>query len=147
MHKHYLSDADFLSIYSKVPRLTVDVVVFLKGKVLLALRDENPYINEWNLPGGTIYKDERVEEAAVRIIKRETDLDVRAGKFITFLEFPKEQRSGTSMHTISIVIEAYLIDDVDSKKIHLPKVAFFDTIPENTVFEHAELVKKLLEKK
>ncbi len=144
MHKHYLSDEDFLAIYSRVPRLAIDVAVFYKGKVLLALRDEEPFKNEWNLPGGTIYKDERAEEAAVRIIKHETGLDVRAGTHITFLEFPEEQRGGTSMHTISIVMEAFLVNDTDSERVDNSTVGFFDMVPENTVFEHAKLIKTLL---
>lgn len=146
MHKHYLSAEDFLAIYSRVPRLAIDVAVFYKGKVLLALRDEEPFKNEWNLPGGTIYKDERAEEAAMRIIKQETGLDVRAGTHITFLEFPEEQRSGTSMHTISIVMEAFLVNEEDATQVDLSIVSFFDTVPENTVFEHAKLIKKILSK-
>ncbi|MEK7605996.1 MAG: NUDIX domain-containing protein [Patescibacteria group bacterium] len=147
MHKNYLSDEDFLYIYSRVPRLCVDVFLRTNDGVLFALRDEEPYKNEWNLPGGTVYREEKVEEATVRIMKRETGLDVIPGKNITILQFPQESRAGTKMHTISIAMECHLADGADISALDSSKVAFFKEIPKTVVREHADLVEELMRKK
>ena len=45
----------FDRIFSKVPRLTVEVLITSKERgVLLALRDVDPCRGMWNLPGGTV---------------------------------------------------------------------------------------------
>ena len=53
--------------------LTTDVVIFTienkQLKVLLIKRANNPFKNQWALPGGFIKKDEEPEKAALRVLK------------------------------------------------------------------------------
>ena len=66
----YLSHEDFLSIYSRVPRLCVDLIITSEEGVLLSLRAIEPYLGQWHFPGGTVYKGETIEEAAKRVAKK-----------------------------------------------------------------------------
>ena len=46
---------EFDWIFSRVPRLTVEVVISEPGRgVLLSLRDIEPCRGMWHLPGGTV---------------------------------------------------------------------------------------------
>lgn len=60
--------------------VTVDSVVFcnLKDhyKVLLIQRKNDPFKDQWALPGGFVEKDETLEEAAIRELKEETGIKV-----------------------------------------------------------------------
>ena len=64
-------------IYFPRPNLVVMVVVEHQGKILLGRRNMEPGRGKWTLLGGYVSKGERVEEAAVREIKEETNLDVQ----------------------------------------------------------------------
>lgn len=56
------------------PSLTVDMLVFLEGKLLLIRRGRHPYAGMWAAPGGFVDPNERVEEAAARELMEETGL-------------------------------------------------------------------------
>ena len=76
------------------PAATVTAVIFkeLEGgiRVLLTLRNIEPFRNKWCLPGGHIDRYESSEEAISREVKEETGLDFRGESFGTFDEiFPE----------------------------------------------------------
>ena len=60
------------------PMVTVDAVVFRKNEnnteVLLIQRKNYPFEGMWALPGGFVDMDETVEEAVVRELEEETNL-------------------------------------------------------------------------
>lgn len=58
----------------------VDAIVYHQGKVLLALRKQEPCKGQWWIPGGRQYKGETGEEAVVRKMKEEIGLDVEVKK-------------------------------------------------------------------
>ncbi len=57
---NHLSDEEFYSIYSKVPRLALDVVIRSDEGILLSLRAIEPHKGLWHLPGGTVYRGETI---------------------------------------------------------------------------------------
>ena len=82
-----LSNEDFAYIYSKVPRFNVDLVLHAQdGGVVLIQRSIEPHIGSWHVPGGTLYKDETIQAAAIRIAKSETGLDVEHGVILVDVE-------------------------------------------------------------
>ncbi|WP_051397953.1 NUDIX hydrolase [Runella limosa] len=69
---------DELSIYPR-PSVTIDCVVFgYDGEqlsILLLNRRDEPFANQWTLPGGFLHLEETFEEAAQRILKDKTGIE------------------------------------------------------------------------
>ena len=93
-NKQNLTEAQFLATYDannfERPSVTVDMLIFtvtdeekknyrkLPEKVLRLLlikRGGHPYIGQWALPGGFVLMDESLDEAALRELKEETNID------------------------------------------------------------------------
>lgn len=155
MHKNYLTDEEFFRIYTRVPRLNVDLVIESEGKILLAKRNIEPNHGEWHLLGGTVYKEETITEASVRIAKAESGLDVKVLRCLGYMEFLHEMRSGVvnknikgELHTISIVMEAQSIGGSVKKDDNADELQFFEETPENNVVkEHYAFLKGLESKR
>lgn len=93
-NKQGLTEEEFLKQYDadiyKRPSLTVDMLIFtvmeeeeenyrkLPGKclkILLVKRGDHPCIGKWALPGGFVSIDESLDEAALRVLRAETNVD------------------------------------------------------------------------
>lgn len=61
----------YLNSSDKLKLAVVLIAIVRQNKVLLIQRDLRPYQHYWSLPGGKIFFNESIEEAAVRISKRE----------------------------------------------------------------------------
>ena len=59
------------------PKLVTVVVVHHEGKILLGKRNINPGKGLWSFFSGYVNRGEQVEEAAIREVKEETNLDVQ----------------------------------------------------------------------
>ena len=94
MEKVYSSEEEFLKDYdsSKFEKLsmTTDILIFSvsseevdnyrktdkkKMSILLVKRTDYPFKDKWCLPGGFINIDEELDEAPIRILKNETNVD------------------------------------------------------------------------
>lgn len=81
--ERYIHDATRLTcpgcdfILYESPKLVAVVVVMHNGQALLGKRNINPGIGEWSFVSGYIDRGEKVEEAAIREVKEETNLDVQ----------------------------------------------------------------------
>jgi ADP-ribose pyrophosphatase YjhB (NUDIX family) len=67
------------------PVVTVDLVVTdKKSRFLLVKRSQNnlSWKAEWGTPGGRIFRNERVRDAAHRVLVRETGLNTPPEKFV-----------------------------------------------------------------
>jgi len=60
---------EFKTIYSKVPRLCVDLVIRNKQGTLLTKRDIPPDLGWWHFPGGTVLIGETLENTVQRVAK------------------------------------------------------------------------------
>lgn len=141
----YLPDEEFYSIYSRVPRLTIDVLIQSEKGVLLSLRNIEPYHGFWHLPGGTVYKDETIEEAAIRIAKKETGLVISPKKSIGHMEFPNEIRNDVNIHTISIVVPAEVAGGELCADKDASEVKWFKKCPEKLILQHKDFLIRYLE--
>lgn len=91
---HPLTPDEFRDIYSKVPRLTVEVVIRSPAGVLLVLRDIEPCRGLWHLPGGTVRFGERLSDAVRRVAARELGIDVVAAHPLGYIEYPSHHENG-----------------------------------------------------
>lgn len=91
---HPLSQAEFDHIYSRVPRLTVELVVRQNGALFLTQRAIAPCAGTWHLPGGTVRFGEPLLEAVRRIARRELGVTVRRATNIGYIEYPSHYKNG-----------------------------------------------------
>jgi colanic acid biosynthesis protein WcaH len=71
-----LSPDDFHSVVRLAPLVSIDLIIRnAHGEVLLGLRNNEPAQGFYFVPGGIILKQERLQKAFARILKRETDYD------------------------------------------------------------------------
>ena len=68
------------------PRITSAVLVTKDDKFLLAERNKENYNGYWIIPGGGVEFGETTQEAAVREIKEETNLEVDITQLIGYKE-------------------------------------------------------------
>lgn len=93
-NRNGLTEEQFLASYDPAkydrPSVTVDMLIFtitqkennnyrkLSNKelrLLMVRRGDHPYIGQWALPGGFVRNKESLEEAAIRALKEETNID------------------------------------------------------------------------
>lgn len=141
----WLSDEDYSSIYTKVPRLNIDVIIHYEDEgIVMVKRAIEPWILHWHLPGGTVYKGELIEDATIRIAKAETGLDVEFIRSIDYMEFIKEERGDLEMHSISIVIEARYKNGELTKDKNAEDIKVIHSLSEISpvIDQHTNLLKK-----
>jgi len=89
-----LPQAEFESIFARVPRLTVEVVIVSAEGVLLSQRQSGPCQGLWHMPGGTVRFGEPLTDAVSRVAAQEVGLGLVAGRFLGYIEYPSHlQRS------------------------------------------------------
>ena len=71
---------------NKRPRVGSAVLVEHEGKFLLGKRNKKNAFGKWIIPGGGVDLGETIQEAAIREIKEETNLDVELTSFICHKE-------------------------------------------------------------
>ena len=129
---------EFKNIYSKVPRLCVEVMLKTKDGVLLTKRNEPPNKGKWHIPGGTMLKGETLEKAVRRVAWEELGIRVEIKKMLGIIEY--NYRDYFSQ-PIGI---AYLVEfESDKEKIRTEdKGKFFKIISDNTIKVQKEFLLK-----
>ena len=81
------------------PKLTVDAVIILNGKIVLIKRKRPPYQGNFALPGGFVEIGETTEEATAREVSEETGLSIEIIKLLGVYSAPLRDSRG---HTVSV---------------------------------------------
>lgn len=143
MDKVYNSEEEFLKEYNpneyEKLSITADILIFSvsseetenyrkteekKMSILLVKRDNYPFKDKWCLPGGFIKIDEDLDEAPIRILKRETNIDdIYLEQLYTFGEVNRDPR----MRVVSTSYMA-LIDKNRINKNLSDNACWFDII-------------------
>ncbi|MGI0087284.1 MAG: NUDIX hydrolase [Nitrosotalea sp.] len=110
------------------PYSTVDVVIRNGDSFLLAKRTIPPYKNKWNLPGGVVFKTEKLTDAAKRVAKEELGITITIERFLGVYENPILSR-----HDISHVFIAAILGGKITRDFQSSKVKFFKNAPKNMV--------------
>jgi colanic acid biosynthesis protein WcaH len=73
-----LSPADFHTVVRLAPLISIDLIIRNpQREILLGLRANEPAKGFYFVPGGVVLKHERLRDAFMRILKRETNCDAR----------------------------------------------------------------------
>jgi 8-oxo-dGTP diphosphatase len=119
-----LTKDEFDWIFSRVPRLTVEVLITSEDRgVLLALRDVDPCRGTWNLPGGTVRFGERLVDAVRRVAAAELGISVRVGALLGYIEYPSHYENGLDS-PVGLVFGGEPLD-------RAPHGQWFTAVPEN----------------
>jgi len=129
------------------PSVTADIIIDYKGQgLVLVKRGEEPFKGFWAFPGGHIKTGlESIEETAVRELKEETNIDLRADQLKLLGVYSKPGRDPRGpYHSTAFYARAdsgELRADDDAAEI-----AVFKEIPLNLAFDHNIILKDYLKK-
>ena len=111
-----IPEEDYKKFIENMPICCIDLIIFHEGKVLLVKRKYEPEKGQWWVPGGRIYKNEKLKEAIIRKAKEETGIKIKKYNLSGAYDYMsnkspfKDLKSGT--HTPVIV---FLVESIDSK--------------------------------
>ena len=124
----------------KIPSLTVDVLIEIRGGIVLIERKNSP--SGWALPGGFVDYGESLEKAAIREAAEETSLEIELiEQFQAYSAPDRDPRQ----HTVSVVFLAkatgqpQAADDAKAVAIFKP-----DQWPQPLAFDHQQILNDYL---
>lgn len=110
---------EYKIIMENMPILCVDLIIQKDKRILVGLRKDQPLKEEWWLPGGRIFKNERLREAVIRKAKEELNLKVIIEKELGTYEMMEEKGLfgdlKTGIHTLSVVFQVYPLNEKEIK--------------------------------
>ena len=120
------------------PLLTVDAIILYNDSIVLIKRINEPFKDQYALPGGFVDIGETTEKAVIREAKEETNLDVKIIKLLNVYSEPSRDPRG---HTVTLAYlvkgEGILMSGSDAKSIELFK---YNQIPKNLAFDHNKII-------
>lgn len=99
-----LSQDEFKKIFSRVPRLCVDLIIKIHGGIILTFRNLPSYKDMWHLPGGMVRYKETIEQVIARIAQEELHMSVKAVRTLGYIEYPSEEKERGFGWAVSIPI-------------------------------------------
>lgn len=81
---------------------TVDAIITKNGKILLIKRGHDPFKGQFALPGGFVDYEERVEQALIREVKEELNLDAIPIAILGVYSGPDRDPRGPVISTVFI---------------------------------------------
>ena len=138
-----LSQKDFENIYTRVPRLCVDLVIKMDGGVILSLRSIEPYRDWWHLPGGTVYFRERLHDAVRRVALDECGIEVRVVKMLNYIEYPSYEQFPGEGNPVSIAFLCQVTGGKLRGSDQGEEVRAFKILPEKLIPEQKEFLEKV----
>ena len=118
------------------PKPTVDIIIRVDSRVVL-IRRRNPPLG-WALPGGFVDEWEKVEDAAIREAKEETELDVVLDELLYVYSDPERDRR---FHTLSIVFTAHAHGEpIGADDAAEARLFSLDELPDQLVFDHQQIL-------
>ena len=125
-----LPQGEYEAIYSKVPRLTVEVVMTSCDGVFLAKRLMGPCKGLWHLPGGTVRFGEHLTDAVRRVANQELELEVGVKGLLGYIEYPSHLALGIDW-PVGIAFEAEPMDaDAQVLRTGADDKAWFRVLPQ-----------------
>ncbi|MBI2065064.1 MAG: NUDIX hydrolase [Candidatus Yanofskybacteria bacterium] len=132
---------EFKDIYSKVPRLCVEVIVKTPEGVVLSLRKLPSWYGKWHIPGGTVFYKEKVADAVKRVAGEELGIKISSQELLGYIEYPSEGKEvgfGTSVGLAFLCSAeaASMKPNNDASEIKI-----FKSLPDNMIDEQYNFLK------
>ena len=89
------------------------IIIIKDNKILLHKNDNR---DNYCLPGGGVHFLESSEEAIIREIKEETNLDIKVDSYVSTIESMFE-KDGIKFHEIYFIYTGSVIGDIDTNKV------------------------------
>jgi ADP-ribose pyrophosphatase YjhB (NUDIX family) len=134
----------FQEIYSKVPRITVEIAIKNELGIVMTQRKEASWQNLWHIPGCTLYYQESIDHAIIRLAQEELGITVINHGFLQYLEYFSETQYRGYGSTIGLVFLCTTNDELPQENEAGETVAIFSHIPQQIVPEHRIILEKLL---
>jgi ADP-ribose pyrophosphatase YjhB (NUDIX family) len=131
---------EFTSIYSRVPRLSVDLLLRTPEGILLTKRSTDPCKGQWHIPGGTVLFGERLVDAVHRIAKGELGITVEVGNHVGFIEYAKLAASGYFGWSMAVVYEVVMTGGELTGSFQGTEMGYFKTVPKNMIPDQADFM-------
>jgi 8-oxo-dGTP diphosphatase len=128
----------------KPVKATVGAVVQSYGKILLELRNLEPFKGSWCLPGGHIEFGEPVEDALVREVKEETGLSVTD---MHFLDFFMEYFPDLDWHAVALVFVAEVEGTKKAQESEVDELRWVtpeEALEYDLAFRHREILEEYI---
>jgi len=127
-----------------IPNISIDVALFgfkgIKLEVLLIKRDKKPEMDQWSLPGGYVYMDESIKDAAKRRLKELTGI---TKLYLSQIALFGDTNRYPTRRLVSVLFCALikpeqfkLIAGSDAKDVEWFKVSELGKLP----FDHNEMI-------
>ena len=130
----------------RAPALAVDVIIEVGPRIVLIRRKNPPFAGSWALPGGFVECGERVEQAAEREAREETNLDVEVKELLGVYSAPERDPRG---HVVSVCFiargegELRGRDDAAEARLFSPEEA----VEQSLAFDHADIIRDYMRKR
>ncbi|MFH1134335.1 MAG: NUDIX domain-containing protein [Nanoarchaeota archaeon] len=119
---------EYEQILEKMPVVCVDLIIHKDGKVLMVKRSNEPAKGQLWIPGGRVFKNERLDTAVHRKALEEVGIDVVIERKINAYDefFEKGPFPGlkTGVHTISVCYLCRPKDDSPGVRVDGQSVGF-----------------------
>jgi ADP-ribose pyrophosphatase YjhB (NUDIX family) len=130
-NKYPMSKAEFDEVYSKVPRLTVEVILKNPdGEILLTKRAIEPAKGQWHIPGGTVYFGEAVLDAVKRVAQKELSVTPIEMKNNGYIEYPSHYKNSIDC-PVGLVFEVAKYEDEIKVDDEASEAKWFKFTPDN----------------
>jgi len=130
------TNEEFKTIYSRVPRLCVDLIVRTPGGIVLTQRSLASWGGMWHVPGGTVFYKEKITDAARRVAKRELGVNVSIRKTLGYMEFPSEEKERGYGYSVSIALLCTIASGkLLTKSAEASAIGEFSELPEGVIGE------------
>ena len=135
-----------LIYYANASASPAAIITNSKGEVLLATRAFDPAKGKLDLPGGFVDMNETAEEAIIREIKEELNLDVQNPQYLFSL--PNEYNfSGITVHTLDLFFKVKIDDNaIITSADDVASAQFYDLNNVNIEDIGLNSIKKAIEK-
>jgi ADP-ribose pyrophosphatase YjhB (NUDIX family) len=129
-----LSDKEYKYIYSRVPRICIDLIIKTRKGLLLTKRDIPPEKNKWHLPGGMVYKGEKLTDVVKRIALNELGILPIEFKLFNYVgEYLNElNKNKIRVHSVAVDFRIYKWKVIDENKFY-DNVGFFKKLEDSKI--------------